>query len=350
MKLKTAEIKRFFNLSSSIKTNGILPILDLIKIDNDRIYKTNTNAWIVCDITATNEQILLDEKILSEYVKRVAEDYIDVKIETSSPTKKNDPIIKTITLKSGKVPKVTFSLPDDYVNFPVFPINENPTPIRIEEDVLKAIGVAAKNVIGGNNTHPFDFIHLTNGYVLGSDTNRFYFKKFDYLPNTIIDPQCANTIYQFGGAEFTESDKFNFFQIGTITYAFVKNNFTTPDTSKLFSVFKKDSYLEITVSELLEFLDLVTSVSPMELRICSIKGNKLYFKDADYERDVEFELTTTGDFQPDFSFSAKVFAPYFKSLGKEKVRLSPLHQPWGVSVWDNEDADFVGFISGVTNE
>src|SRR5438477_596157 len=83
MILNVQQLKRFFSNASTIKTNKVMQILEYIKIDNDKIIKTNLTAYVVMEITPTGETLLIDEKTLSAIVKATTADTITVTVKNN---------------------------------------------------------------------------------------------------------------------------------------------------------------------------------------------------------------------------------------------------------------------------
>src|SRR4051812_895986 len=80
MKLKTAEIRRFFSNCSTIKSKGVLPVLDYIKVDNDKIIKTNLTAYVVMNISPTGKTMLISENVLNGIIKQTTADSVEITV------------------------------------------------------------------------------------------------------------------------------------------------------------------------------------------------------------------------------------------------------------------------------
>lgn len=337
MILKTIELRRFFQNASAIRSKGILPILDFVKIDGNKIIKTNTEAYIEMDITPTGKSMLIDENTLSTLVKTTTSDEIKVEIDG-----------KRVYLLDGRN-KLFFQLPDDASLYPEFPDREKEEEYRLDAEVLIAIGEALKNVGGSGLADSFDFVHLSNNYVFGSDHFRFYFKKFDKLPTVSLSHLAASIICQFGGANFYERGNYYFFEIGNTLYGFAKEETVPPQFISFLDFTTKEPYAEINTSEVTEFLELLKSQTSSNSVTCDFKGDILSFHDVDLETGNEIKLNIGGDYQLNKSFLPRLLLPFLKSLGKSTLRISPMKgDRKGVTIWDNDDKDFMGMLGEVT--
>src|SRR4051812_20145433 len=120
MQLKVTEIKRFVANASMIKSRGVLPVLDYILIKDDKIIKTNIDAFISMDIQSTSETLLIDENVLSILIKKTTAEVINVKIKGN-----------VVYLLDGRYsPYFTFCDPKDY---PVFPASDKDSEVLLTE-------------------------------------------------------------------------------------------------------------------------------------------------------------------------------------------------------------------------
>lgn len=335
--LRVNELKRFFSNSNTIKSNGILPVLDFILIDNDRIVKTNLNAYVEMKITPIGKRMLVDEKLLQNIVKITSADTIEVILKD-----------KKVFLSDGKN-KPFFTLSDDSV-YPEFPDSEKENEVTLKSDVLKAVGVAVKNVNSGDVITPgFNFVNLAYGYVYGAEHNKFYFRKFDDLPTVLIDPLCANIISQFGEVRYYQRGNFDFYEVGSFLFGFAKTEATVINFVPFLEVISKGEYMEIYTKDLTDFLDLLSSMTPSLTTTVDFKGNQLSFYDVDLEVGNDLTLEVEGTYRPTYSFLPRILSSYVKSLNKEKIRISPLLQNRnGITIWDAEEENFIGMIGAIS--
>lgn len=336
MQLKTTEIKRFISNASMIKSSGILPVLDYLLIQDDKIIKTNLEAFISMDIQPTGETLLVDENILSSLIKKTTADVIDIKVKGS-----------IVHLTDGVYkPYFTFC---DHKDYPVFPESDKDSEMLLPEPVLKSIKIASKNIGSGGDS--FDFVHLSDGYVFGADHFRFYFKKFDELPKLSMSSLCANIISQFGTATYYKKGNFDFYSIGTLLYGFLMQEVVIPDFPTFLTFIEKGEYLEVDVSQVTDFLEFLSSTTSSATVTCDFEGNKLSFNDVDLQVGNDVQLSTTGKYQLKKSFLPRVLGPFLKSLGKDFIRFSPMKGGRkGITVWSEDEPEFTGMIGEVSNQ
>jgi DNA polymerase III sliding clamp (beta) subunit (PCNA family) len=343
MNIKVKPLKSFFQLSSGISVNNIIPILGYIKLDNGELIKSNLQTFIQHKVDIPNNiSVLLDEKVMGAFLKDCKSEEIEFKVEQKVVNKEKR---SEVWLIDGKR-KIKFQSPD-ISDYPKFPDSEKENEITLDDEVLGAIGRASKNVgaVGANEV--LDFIHLSNGYVIGTDRAKFYCKKILGIPSVVIDTETANTISQFSEVNFYQKGKYNFFNTGNTVYAFIQPEVKSPDLMPFIPKEQPKEVIEFEVAELVGFCDTVVAASASKVLNCALKGNKLSFKDADYDIDYDMELNSTGTFEPNITFLPRTFGGYFKSLGYQKIKLAQATiNSAALSVWSDEDISFAGLVIG----
>lgn len=338
MKLKTAELKRFFSNSNTIKSKGIIPILDYIKIENDRIVKTNLNAYVVMSITPTGETMLINEEILSSIVKSTLADTIEV---TASGNK---------GLISDGVNKIKYPIPaqEDY---PTFPDNDKQGEVVFTKDVLDAIGIAAKNVSINDVAVSFNHVNIAHGYIAGSDHVRLYLKQFQQeLPTILIDTLAANIISQFGEVKYYQNGNYDFYEVGSFLFGFAKSEGKPIDFRRFLADVQKDEFIEMNSAEIYNFCDIFMSTSGSATATIDFNGDKISFNDVDREVENERQLNTEGDYVPDVSLLPRNLNGILRPLNKEKIRMSKLKTQAGVTFWDAEDENLFAILGTVSKQ
>lgn len=336
MKLKTSELKRFFSNSNTIKSKGILPILDYLKISDNKIIKTNLNAYVVMDITPTGETMLINEDILSSIVKGTLADTIEV---TASGNK---------GLISDGVNKMKYPIPAEE-DYPTFPDNDKVGEVILSKEVLEAVGIAAKNLSTNDVAISFNNVNVAHGYVAGSDHVRLYLKKFEQpLPTILIDTLAANIISQFGEVKYYQNGNYDFYEVGSFLFGFAKQEGKPIDFNRFLDDVQKEEYIEMNCAEIFNFYDIFISSSGSTVATIDFNGDKISFSDVD--RDVENErvLNTEGDYKPDISLLPRNLNGILRSLNKEKIRMSKLKTQPGVTFWDESDENLFAILGIVS--
>lgn len=331
MILKTLELRKFFSNASTIKSNGLMPILDFVRVDNNKIIKTNLNAYIIMDITPTNETLLIDEKILNAIVKVTTSDTINV-------TAKGDKVII-----SDGVNKMSFLLSAEE-HYPEFPDSEKEGEVVLPKPVLDAIGMAAKNVSVNNVAVSFNYVNVAHGYVAGSDQVRLYTHSFNNLPTLLIDTLAANIISQFGEVKYYQRGNYDFFHVGSFLFGFIKSVGTPIDFNPFLSEAQKEEYVELFTHEIYNFNDIFMASSGSAEVTFNFKDDKLSFHDVDRSVSNEITLSMEGNHKPNISFLPRNLTSILKSIGSEKIRMSPLKNNPGVSFWNEEDEGLMAFL------
>ena len=128
MKLKTNELRKFNAVTSSMKQNGILPVLSYLRFKDGVITKNNLEQFVEMEADFKGE-CLIDERVLMAFVNSVSGDVIDVKIDE-----------KSVTLVCGK--DKTKSPTEEVINYPVTE-NNDLEGIEIGEEIIRSIKIAA---------------------------------------------------------------------------------------------------------------------------------------------------------------------------------------------------------------
>jgi hypothetical protein len=335
MNLRVVELRRFFSNAGTIRSKGVMPVLDYIKIDRDRIIKTNLNAYVIMNITPVGETILIDEKILNAMVKSTSSDIIEVTTQGSK-----------VFLSDGKY-KMSFVVAEEE-HYPKMPDSEKENEVVLTQDMLEAIGIAAKNVAVNDVVPAFNCVNLAYGYIAGSDHARLYLKKFDNLPTVLIEPLAANIISQFGEVKYYERGNYSFFEVGSFLFGFIKTAGNPIDFRAFLSEVVNDTYAEFSCQDIYNFIDLFMASSGGETVSVDFNGDLISFKDLDREVSNESVLAIEGQFKPQLSFLPRLINNQLKSIGKEKVRMSPLKSNPGVTFWYEDEPNLVAILGTIS--
>lgn len=336
MKIKTSELREFMPLAAAVPSKGILPILSYIKFSNGTLTKTDLSTYVIHEISAQGEDMLLNEKILSAFLK-------DCRGDEFTIIKEGDEIF----LVDGK--RKTKFATEDMTLFPEVPTRGDEVPIELNQEALTAIYSASKN-IGETKLNDFvDFVHITDGMVIGTDRASLFCKKIPELPNLIIDAYCASVITKFTSVNFFQSGNYNFFTTGKTIYGFVQyaNIKTPPQLSSFVPTKKPNTFMEFETRDLIGFCESAMAYSPSPIISFTMNGGSLSFVDAEYRVDSVQELDVTGDYKPVGKYLPRKMATFLRSLGFASIQIAPYEKnAEAITVWSEEDKDFVGMITG----
>lgn len=338
MKLKVSDLKRFFALSNAIVSRNTLNIYNFIKLEGGRLIKTDGKTFISHVIDAPQDvSILLEIATLNALVKTTRSSEITVEVKKKAIRLSDDEGFQEFQTPAVK-------------EFFAFPNSEKGEAVyELDYDAVEAIGISAKNTsnIGGNAN--FDFVHLTKGFVFGTDRDKIYSKRIKGLPDATFDVACANTISQFDSLTYYVNGTYNFFETGNTLYGFQQYaDVKTPDITNFLKVNTDADFFEFDVNDFIRFCEFVIAQAPVGLALidCNMKGGELWWADAKYGKEVNRKMPFKGNFEPEILFNPKFVMPYLKSLGKETVKFYPFKKGM-VYVCDDADPLFVGMISGM---
>lgn len=351
IKIKTSDFKEFFKRSKSIKSSGIMPILSYIKLDASgdgvTLQKTNLKAYCIHQIDAEYNEydsILLDEKLFTLLVNSTSAEYLEIKKEGK----------KIVIVHDGK----TAAHPMEEAHFfPRFPDADGNKEVSVlSSEVLESIGVAKNFVESVELTSPLSFVHLYKNMVLSSDRNLVYWKKFDQLPDMVLDAETCSIISQFESLQHFRAGNYDFFDTGKTLYGFIQPTETTPDLSPVLDMAQKDVSFEIKKAYLLEFLEISVGVSsPNEIATATLKpkDNKLSLQLSENTKEIDNTMVfeVNGQVFCDyFNFDPRKALSYFKAIPYETISFSPFSKAnHFMTIWSKEDQEFTGIITGLAD-
>lgn len=301
MKLNVHELKKFNSVTSSMKYNGILPILSYLKFKDGIITKNNLEQFVEMEANFEGE-CLIDERVLMAFVNSVSCEEIDVKLEG-----------KSVVLSCGK--RITKSPTDEVANYPTVEDN-NLEGIVIEEEIINSIKIASGFTIERENLPYTQCVFLGHGF-LGAATGYIgYVEKLDdKFPEMILDKNCISVIKGLNNFSFSQNDAFQFVRNGVFNFGFRKTDTKFINFAPFYNV-DGDKKVSLDKSEIISFCDYCVSSTPSKVVIAKVSGNKLSMEDADFSISAESEISAELD---DFVFNPSFMAKMLKSVPDETV-------------------------------
>jgi hypothetical protein len=305
MKIKTSDVKLFAKVASGINTGTIIPVHSFIFLDNGKMTKANEHQYITysCEFDGS---CLVDEKILFNYAAHTKADEISIKVSG-----------KTVTLSDGTRP--VKSPTDDPVNFQQ-PLVPTGAPYNIPEDVIRAIGTAAKFTEDGDTTPLKGHVFVGNKTVSATDLHIAYRHEFsDDLPEIVLSRGEAIFIGSMTSCLFSESNNWHFFQDGPVTCGWIKSQAPFFDLVKGFVDTPKS--FDIRRDELMGFLAHATTSSVGKSVVGSFTGVSghlnFWVKDNSYDIDIEQQFPYEGPDIEQFGFGPALFLRLVKAFPAE---------------------------------
>ena len=141
MKLNVEQLKRFKANSASIKSNGIIPILDYLKFDKGTVTKNAMGSFVIQKIDGCTKSFLVDEKILMNFVAYTSSPTIDIEIKdgkvimSDGSTKKISPTEPVENFPTNDESDDNYDLED----IPYHSKSDNARLFLYENEIKKAI-------------------------------------------------------------------------------------------------------------------------------------------------------------------------------------------------------------------
>lgn len=285
MKISVSELKSFKANASFIKQNNIIPVLAYLKFENGCVIKNNLNSFLIQKIGKFKESILVDEKILMAFVDNASSDEIEISVSG-----------KRILITDGFTKD--YSPTDDIINFPT---NENGVfdKVQISAEVLASIKTASTFILSEETMPNKSNIFVGKKSVAGSNGFIAYVKTFDTdLTQMVLSKDTCTAISKFGSIDFYESENYHFFENDKCKFGFIKPTYPFFDLTVFGKYDNEAPHFEVNKFDLIKFNDLAIS-SPSKKVVATLKVQsevmKLVMKDSDYERDVEKDISVTGE-------------------------------------------------------
>jgi hypothetical protein len=301
MKLKTNELRKFNAVTSSMKQNGIIPVLSYLRFKDGVITKNNLEQFVEMEADFEGE-CLIDERVLMAFVNSVSGDVIDVKIDE-----------KSVTMVCGK--RVTKSPTEAVENYPLVEDN-NLEGIAIDEGIIKSIKIASNFTMERENLPYTSCVFLGRG-ILGAATGFIgYVEKIDEsIPEMILDRNAISVIKGLNNFNFSQNESFQFIRSGVFNFGFRKTDTKFVNYAPFAEVTITNG-VEVDKHEIISFCDYCVGSTPSKVVIAKVSGNKLSMEDADYGISAEQELSVELE---DFNFNPSFMGKLLKSVPNDTV-------------------------------
>jgi hypothetical protein len=234
----------------------------------------------------------VDEKILMAFVDNASADEIEITVSG-----------KRILITDGFTKD--YSPTDELINFPTNETGEfEKTEISVE--VLAALKNASTFILSDETMPNKSNVFVGKKGVAGSNGFIAYVKMFDqYLPEMVLSKDTCTAISKFDKINFSESERYHFFENDKCKFGFIKPIYPFFNLT-VFGVFDKEApHFEANKFDLIRFNDLAIS-SPSKKVVANFKVVSevmhLEMKDADYERDVQKDISVTGEDVDKFAY------------------------------------------------
>jgi hypothetical protein len=199
MNISLSELKTFERLSSSIKGNNILPVLDYVKMGDGKIIKSALHAFVKFDCPSADTGMLINEHLLSVKVEKSSGQFLNI-------TKKAN----KVTLTDSITP-TTFQVPD----LKTFPVIPEPTSERfdISENFMRVLRLAQNFPLNpdAQNLSWMSFIMVGNGHICASDGHAFFMEPVEEEFEIVLDKKHAQAISKLPIKAYAYSDSYMFF-------------------------------------------------------------------------------------------------------------------------------------------
>lgn len=313
MKLKTNELRKFNAVTSSMKQNGILPVLSYLRFKDGVITKNNLEQFVEMEADFKGE-CLIDERVLMAFVNSVSGDVIDVKIDE-----------KSVTLVCGK--DKTKSPTEEVINYPVTE-NNDLEGIEIGEEIIRSIKIAADFTMERDDMPYTSCVFLGRG-LLGAATGFIgYVEKIDEnIPEIILDRNAISVIKGLNNFNFSENESFRFIRSGVFNFGFRKTDTKFVNYAP-FAVVNGTNKVEVDKHEIISFCDYCVKSTTSKVVICKMSGNMLSMEDDDYGISCEKELSVELD---DFNFNPSFMGRLLKSVPDDTVTFIRAKQKYFVT-------------------
>lgn len=303
MKLQTNELKKFLGITSSMKQNGILPILSYIRFQDGIITKNNLEQFVEMEANFKGE-CLIDERVLTSFVNSISGNEIDVEISKTN-----------VLLTCGK--DKTKSPTTDISEFPISQF-EDVEEIELTEDVINKISIASNFAIERENAPYTSCVFIGDGIIGASNSFIAFVDKIDKnFQKIILEKNAANVIKSFNYGFLSQSAERVFFKFGDFKFGFIKKDTKFID----FSPFSKVPEIEKVVidkNEIVSFCDSCIAATPSKVVVAAFDENRLIMNDNEFGVSREKEISVEVEH---FAFNPSLMNKLLKALPDEEVSL-----------------------------
>lgn len=310
MILKLKELKRFADKSAHIKPNGILPVLNHIRLQDGVITRSDNHQYVSMKADFEGEA-LIDSATLFAYIGKAKGDI--------TVTAKGTSMVLTDGVTTLKTPT------DSIADYPA-PQPPDGIAVTLSKDVCKAIGACSASVVP-DEIQGQQIRHVFVGKNMVIGTGRFWgisFKIEDALPNLSLLKHEAEIIGSLPGCVLQENSNWHFISASDLTYGTVKSEAKWYDLTPYFAA--GAPAFTLPREPVLEFCETVIAVCPGKDLLASLEahGEVIAFaaKDKAYDVDVTREVACNGP-APLFGFDPRVLQRLLKVMPGTEYTFSP---------------------------
>ena len=210
MLIKTQLLRDFIKRTSGIKPALSIPLTDHILFKPGLIQRTNleVSATLKADIKDT---ILVEEKSLSAVVNQTTAEEIEIKQDK-----------KKIIISDGM--PMSHGITQAEL-FPVIAPMSGPE-VSISQEIKDALFIASRFVSDNVNTGSWNYIHIKDNYVAGTDGSKMFYETFDHshmnLPNIVMDVNDVNILNGLDECILSDDDNHYFIRSGDYEFCINK--------------------------------------------------------------------------------------------------------------------------------
>lgn len=334
MKLNVDQLKKFKANSASIKSNGIIPILDYLKFDKGTVTKNAMGSFVIQKIDGCTKSFLVDEKMLMNFVAYTSSPTIDIEIKDGK-----------VIMSDGSTKKISPTEPVE--NFPINDESDD-KPVVIDREVLESIGIASQFVIEEEAPTAKCFVFVGNKHVCGSNGMIAYVDEFvEDLPEIIVDKQTAYTISKYNTVKFSKNDSYIFFETDDLKFGFIKAETPFFDETP-FGKFESTKKFTMNKSELIAINEMVINdtVSKIATAAIEVKKGKLFFEmnDIGYEVNTTKEFLVEGDDTDIFNYNPTLMNKLLKSVPDTELTFNQTPNRYYIT----GESGFVALVIGLS--
>lgn len=303
MILKVKQLVEFRNASSSIKQNGILPVLAYLKFHDGTITKSNMESFVNMKADFQGS-LLIDENILMNFLNFTKADEITLTVKENS-----------VVITDGTKARVT-SPTEAVENYPATKETDQ-QEIPLSKEVMRALRIAS-NFTVDDQTMPFkEFVFIGNNLVAVSNGFTSYTEKLETGERKIVVGQhAASTVSKFEEARFKENEAYQFFFTGAFDYGFAKKEVGFLDMTP-FANMPAGPEVEVNKQELISFCEMCISSCPGRSVVASIEDGNMRMIDSAFGIDIDIPMIAPME---NFSFNPAMMVKMLKSIPDDKMR------------------------------
>lgn len=354
IQVASSELSEFIKRSRSIKSNGILPITDYIKIDVDgdalTLSKTNNAAFCVHEInvmTTTDEEksFLIDEQTLVAMLSGGHDLFVEL-----SHKKGKTKIVRGEMKDDSQVPEASL--------FPAIQAYDRDAAQEIPADMLESIGLARGYVKTGME-HNSMFVHVrktkNHSYVCGSDGQVLYYKSFPGVKvgDLMLLPEAAAQLMVFENVAFAKCGNYDIFDCGKTIYGFIQTVMQPIDFEQFLTLFTTENIYTVNRKAILEACSYVAKVHPgnlaaeVKMRPSGREAVMLEYNNAEIDKNFQRKIAVKAPGEiVGFNFNPKLMIADLQELQYDEINFSQSDAKW-MYLSSDEDKAWRGLLMGL---